>query len=42
MGEKKIKQDIKLLSDNIKDCLSVETLLDGSTSMRKHVKALLE
>ena len=42
MGEKEIKQDIKLLSDNIKDCLSVDSLLNGSDSMNKLVRDLLK
>ena len=42
LGEKEIKRDIKILSDNIKDCLSIDPLLKGSNSMSKHVKDLLE
>ena len=42
MGEKEIKRDIKVLSDNIKDCLAIDPLLRGSNSMSKHVKELLE
>ena len=42
MGEKEIKRDIKVLSDNIRDCLAIGPLLKGSHSMGKHVKELLE
>ena len=42
MSEKEIKQEIKGLSDNIKDCLSIDTLVNGSGSMSRLVRDLLE
>ena len=42
LGEKEIKRDIKVLSDGIRDCLAIDPLLEGSSSMSKHVKELLE
>ena len=42
MDEIDLKEDIRLLSDNVKQCLSIDALLRDSDSMKKHVKDLLK